>query len=85
MREESNQSHIKPEVADHLTAAMDAPAAPGPAATGAVPIAQQSGWPDGYGKRRHPKDDAGIHGRMGHEAAVTAVHRTGRPQMPHSS
>jgi len=85
MREESNQSHIKPEVADHLTAAMDAAAAPGPAATGAVPIAQQSGWPDGYGKRRHPKDDAGIHGRMGHEAAVTAVHRTGRPQMPHSS
>lgn len=85
MGEESNQFHIKPEVADHLAAAMDAPVAPGPAAVGGVPFAQQGGWPDGLGKRRHPKDRASGHGRMGHEAAVTAVHRTGRPQMPHSS
>jgi len=85
MGEESNQFHLKPEVADHLAAAMDAPVAPGPAAIGGVPLAQQSGWPDGYGKRRHPKDNAAGHGRFGHEAAVTAVHRTGRPQMPHSS
>ncbi|MDP9890621.1 hypothetical protein [Pseudarthrobacter enclensis] len=85
MGEQSNQFHLKPEVADHLAAAMDAAAAPGPAAIGGVPLAQQGGWPDGYGKRRHPKDDGAGHGRMGHEAAVTAVHRTGRPQMPHSS
>ena len=85
MGEDPRQFHIKPEVADHLAAAMDAPVTPGPAATGAVPLAQQGGWPDGAGKRRHPKDRAAGHGRMGHEAAVTAVHRTGRPQMPHSS
>lgn len=85
MREEPSQFHLNPEVADHLAAAMDAPVAPGPAAAGGVPLAQQSGWPDGTGKRRHPKDRAAGHGRMGHEAAVTAVHRTGRPQMPHSS
>ncbi|MDQ0145872.1 MULTISPECIES: hypothetical protein [Pseudarthrobacter] len=84
--EESSQFHIKPEVADHLAAAMDAPVAPGPAATGAgIPLAGQGGWPDGYGKRQHPKDRNAGHGRMGHEAAVVAVHRTGRPQMPHSS
>ncbi|MDQ0661839.1 hypothetical protein QFZ35_000337 [Arthrobacter ulcerisalmonis] len=85
MGEQSNQFHIRPEVADHIAAAMDARVAPGPAAMVAVPAEQQSGWPDGYGKRRHPKDRAAGHGRMGHEAAVTAVHRTGRPQMPHSS
>ncbi|VXC19391.1 hypothetical protein [Arthrobacter sp. 8AJ] len=85
MGEESNQFHIRPEVADHLAAAMDAPVTPGPAATGAVPLAGQGGWPDGLGKRRHPKDRGAGHGRMGHEAAVVAVHRTGRPQMPHSS
>jgi len=85
MGEESSQSHIRPEVADHLAAAMDTPVAPGPPATGSVPLAEQGGWPDGMGKRRHPKDQGAGHGRMGHEAAVTAVHRTGRPQMPHSS
>ncbi|MHC6594308.1 hypothetical protein [Arthrobacter sp. C152] len=85
MGEENNQQRIRPELADHLAAAMNASAAPGPAATGAVPVAQQSAWPDGGGKRRHPKEQSAGHGRMGHEAAVTAVHRTGRPQMPHSS
>ena len=85
MGEDKNQQRIRPELADHLAAAMNASAAPGPAATGSVPLAQQGAWPDGNGKRRHPKEQSGGHGRMGHEAAVTAVHRTGRPQMPHSS
>lgn len=85
MGEESSQFHIRPEVADHLAAAMDTPVSPGPAAAAGVPLPGQGGWPDGYGKRRHPKDRDAGHGRTGHEAAVTAVHRTGRPQMPHSS
>ena len=85
MGEESNQFHIKPEVADHIAAAMDAPVAPGPASMATGALGQQSTWPNGYGKRRHRKDQAAGQGRMGHEAAVTAVHRTGRPQMPHSS
>ncbi|MBX7443930.1 MULTISPECIES: hypothetical protein [unclassified Arthrobacter] len=85
MGEDTKHPRIKPEVADHLAAAMKASAVPGPASTGALPLAQQSAWPDGSGKRRHPKEQSAGHGRMGHEAAVTAVHRTGRPQMPHSS
>lgn len=85
MGEDNNRPRIKPEVADHLAAAMRASAVPGPAANAGMPVTQQSAWPDGSGKRRHPKEQYGGHGRMGHEAAVTAVHRTGRPQMPHSS
>ncbi len=51
----------------------------------ARPAAGGQQWPDGNGKRRHPKERGIAHGRLGHEAAVTAVHRTSRPQMPHSS
>jgi len=85
MADENRTQHLAPEVADHLTAAMDASAAPGPAATGTAEMPGQNAWPDGNGKKRHPKDRGSGHGRMGHEAAVTAVHRTSRPQMPHSS
>jgi hypothetical protein len=85
MADENLKSHIKPEVADHLAAAMNAPDLPGPAVTGATGMPQQTAWPDGNGKRRHPKERGSGLGRMGHEAAVTAVHRTSRPQMPHSS
>lgn len=76
---------LAPEVADHLAQAMNAPDTPGPAPVrfGAAP--QQKSWPDGSGKRRHSKERDMAHARMGHEAAVTAVHRTSRPQMPHSS
>lgn len=83
--ETPHKNALAPEVEDHLTAAMNVPDMPGPAPVrfGAAP--QQNSWPDGNGKRRHPKDRAAGHGRMGHEAAVTAVHRTSRPQMPHSS
>jgi hypothetical protein len=42
-------------------------------------------WPDGNGKHRHPKDRGSSRGRVGQGAAVTAIHRTSRPQMPHSS
>ncbi|WP_285241059.1 hypothetical protein [Pseudarthrobacter sp. MEB009] len=85
MADENRTQHLAPEVADHLTAAMDAPAAPGPAAAGTAEMPGQNAWPDGNGKKRHPKDRGSGHGRMGHEAPVTAVHRTSRPQMPHSS
>ncbi|MFF1252076.1 hypothetical protein ACFVYC_06230 [Pseudarthrobacter sp. NPDC058329] len=86
MADENIEKHIAPELADHLAEAMDAPDLPGAAAplsptgTGA-----QRSWPDGSGKKRHPKDNGSSHGRMGQGAAVTAVHRTSRPQMPHSS
>ncbi|MFJ4266385.1 hypothetical protein ACIPY1_07490 [Paenarthrobacter nicotinovorans] len=81
-----NAEGIDPEVASHLVEAMDM--APMPETTG-MPLAlgadQGNQWPDGNGKRRHPKDRDQAHGRMGQGAAVTAIHRTSRPQMPHSS
>ncbi|MGC0238790.1 hypothetical protein [Arthrobacter sp. SD76] len=82
---DNRETHIKPELADHLAAAMDAPDLPGPAMAGRTAMPKQASWPDGNGKRRHPKERGSGQGRMGHEAAVTAVHRTSRPQMPHSS
>ena len=85
MADENRASHLNPEVADHLAAAMETPSLPEPATTGMAGIRQQNAWPDGSGKRRHPKDHGAGHGRTGHEAAFSAVHRTGRPQMPHSS
>ncbi|WP_426005458.1 hypothetical protein ACPFL9_01735 [Paenarthrobacter sp. NyZ202] len=78
--------NIDPEVANHLVESMDMAPMPEPA-TLAVALGGTPGnqWPDGNGKRRHPKDREQAHGRMGQGAAVTAVHRTSRPQMPHSS
>ena len=78
--------NIDPEVANHLVESMDMAPMPEPA-TLAVALGGAPGhqWPDGNGKRRHPKDREQAHGRMGQGAAVTAVHRTSRPQMPHSS
>ena len=86
MAKEMTDAKIEPEVAGHLAAAMDQPAIPGPA-TIAVGMAMtgEHHWPDGSGKKRHLKETDAMHGRAGHEAAVIAVHRTGRPQMPHSS
>ncbi|HET7783410.1 MULTISPECIES: hypothetical protein [Micrococcaceae] len=86
MADEKREFPINPEVADHLAAAMDTPDMPGAEA----PLAPLGGtgqrtWPDGYGKRRHPKERDAGHGRIGQGAAVTAIHRTSRPQMPHSS
>lgn len=76
---------IDPEVASHLAAAMDQ--APGPEQARRLPLPATEGqrWPDGNGKHRHLKDQGIRTGRAGHEAAVNAVHRTGRPEMPHSS
>lgn len=86
MAENHFGSKIEPEVAGHIAAAMDAPSLPGPA-TIAVTTAMvgENSWPDGNGKHRHPKEHGSAPGRVGQEAAVTAVHRTSRPQMPHSS
>ncbi|MCP8999545.1 hypothetical protein NFC73_07340 [Pseudarthrobacter sp. RMG13] len=86
MAEKNAGTKIEPEVADHLAAAMDTPSMPGPATIAVTTaMAGERHWPDGNGKRRHPKERGAGHGRLGQEAAVTAVHRTGRPQMPHSS
>ena len=86
MADENTGKHIAPEVADHLAEAMKAPDMPGAAAAVAsLGTGAQRAWPDGNGKKRHPKDNGSGHGRMGQGAAVTAVHRTSRPQMTHSS
>ncbi|HEY8699810.1 MAG TPA: hypothetical protein VIM08_02430 [Arthrobacter sp.] len=86
MADKHTEAKIEPEVASHLAAAMETPPAPGPATyAGTGMLAGEQHWPDGNGKKRHPKERGAEHGRMGHEAAVTAIHRTGRPQMPHSS
>ncbi|HAG58048.1 MAG TPA: hypothetical protein DIT15_15840 [Arthrobacter bacterium] len=86
MAEQHAGARIEPEVADHLAAAMDTPSMPGPATIAVTTaMAGEQHWPDGSGKHRHPKERGSGQGRTGQEAAVTAVHRTGRPQMPHSS
>jgi hypothetical protein len=86
MAKQNAGAKIKPEVADHLATAMNSQSMPGPA-TIAVTTAMvgEQHWPDGNGKRRHPKERGLGHSQVGNDAAVTAVHRTGRPQMPHSS
>jgi len=85
MAEQRFGDEIEPEVAGQLAGHMGE--APGPklkhVELPVVPQGQQ--WPDGNGKRRHPRDNNSAPGRMGHEAAVTAVHRTARPDVPHSS
>ncbi|MBT2594084.1 hypothetical protein [Arthrobacter sp. ISL-72] len=84
MAEINPGGRLEPELASHLAESMDeVPAPEMPAPAGPANGGKQ--WPDGNGKRRHPKERDLAHGRVGHEAAVTAVHRTGRPQMPHSS
>jgi hypothetical protein len=86
MADEITRKNLAPEVADHLAEAMKAPDMP----SAAAPVSSMgpggaNSWPDGTGKRRHPKERGSGQGRMGQGAAVTAVHRTSRPQMPHSS
>ena len=77
---------INPEVASHLVESMDMAPMPEPAAVAmTLGTDQTRQWPDGNGKHRHSKDREQAHGRMGQGAAVTATHRTSRPQMPHSS
>ncbi|MCU1530812.1 MAG: hypothetical protein JWO49_383 [Arthrobacter sp.] len=85
MAEHQFGPRIGPELAGRLAESMDkAPDAGPPRPTPpAAPEGQH--WPDGNGKHRHPKQHDLKHGRMGQEAAVNAVHRTGRPDMPHSS
>jgi hypothetical protein len=86
MADSHNGSSIKPDVAAHLAESMDRPALPTPetlAVTAAMGGTKQG--PDGSGKRRHPKEHGASPGRLGQGAAVTAIHRTSRPQMPHSS
>jgi hypothetical protein len=86
MADEITGKNLAPEVADHLAEAMKAPDMPSAAAPASpMGVGGESTWPDGNGKRRHPKEHGSGHGRMGQGAAVTAVHRTSRPQMPHSS
>lgn len=86
MTEPKAGRRIDPEIAEHLLASMDMVPLPEPAPLDVGKIADGGPqWPEGKGKRRHPKERGNGHGRMGHEAAVTAVHRTSRPQMPHSS
>lgn len=86
MAAKHEEPRINSEVASHLVASMDKAPVPAPE-TVAMALASTQGpaWPDGSGKTRHPKDRGANHGRVGQQAAVTAVHRTSRPQLPHSS
>jgi hypothetical protein len=76
---------IEPGVASHLVGSMDD--APGPETKRPAPPTVSEGmqWPDSSGKRRHPRDSDAARGRAGHQAAAAAVHRTARPDVPHSS
>lgn len=85
MAEHHSGEGINPEVASHLVAAMDQVPGPEPVHHLSPPASEGQRWPDGSGKHRHPKERDVRAGRAGHEAAVNAVHRTGRPEMPHSS
>ncbi|HKU29090.1 hypothetical protein [Arthrobacter sp. NyZ413] len=77
---------INSEVASHLAESMGAPPMPAPAVVAmSLGSAQTPSWPDGSGKAKHPKEHGTNLGRGGQQAAVTAIHRTSRPQMPHSS
>jgi hypothetical protein len=76
---------IGPEVASSLVASMREAPGPDPVRSSPPPASGGQQWPDGNGKHRHPKQHDIRPGRMGQEAAVNAVHRTGRPDMPHSS
>ncbi|UVJ39868.1 hypothetical protein [Arthrobacter sp. CJ23] len=80
------ETAITPELASHLAESMDMAPMPAPAtvvATLGTNKGQQ--WPDGNGKQRHPRERGMSHGRRDQAAALAAVHRTSRPQMPHSS
>ena len=74
---------IEPEVASHLAQSMAE--APGPETLHHAPASAAEGqqWPDGSGKRRHPKDRDAGRGRQGQQVAASAIHRQSRPQMPH--
>ncbi|MHC8606278.1 hypothetical protein ACW4FP_01295 [Paenarthrobacter ureafaciens] len=86
MTANQESGNINPEVASHLVESMDMAPMPEPTAIAAtLGTGQTRQWPDGNGKKRHPKDRNQAHGRMGQGTAVTAIHRTSRPQMPHSS
>lgn len=80
------EQHIDSEVAGHLVESMDRAPMPAPATVSmALGPSQGPAWPDVSGKTKNPKDRGASHGRVGQQAAVTAIHRTSRPQMPHSS
>ena len=85
MAEDHSGEELNPEVASHLAEAMDQAPGPEPVRHLPPPAPEGQQWPDGSGKHRHPKEHDIKPGRAGHEAAVNAVHRTGRPDMPHSS
>ncbi|GAA4050040.1 hypothetical protein GCM10023063_42200 [Arthrobacter methylotrophus] len=80
------EQQINSEVASHLVESMDTAPSPAPA-TVSMTLGSTQGpvWPDASAKAKHPKDRGANHGRVGQQAAVIAVHRTSRPQLPHSS
>lgn len=85
MAEHYSGKGINPEIAGHLLAAMEQVPGPQPLQHFLPHAAGDQRWPDGNGKHRHLKERDTRAGRAGHEAAVNAVHRTGRPELPHSS
>ncbi|MDP5226364.1 MULTISPECIES: hypothetical protein [Arthrobacter] len=83
---ESTPAALDADTAARLAASMNGNSA-APAADAGTPTNGSSGqgpWPDGNGKHKHPREHADNPGRSAQAAAVNAVHRTSRPQMPHS-
>ncbi|WP_427173259.1 hypothetical protein [Arthrobacter sp. 92] len=85
MPEHQHRGNLEPEIVSHLAESMDEVPPPETHRPEIPAAGAGQQWPDGSGKHRHPKERATDHGRVGHEAAPVAVHRTGRPDMPHSS
>ncbi|MFJ3958054.1 hypothetical protein [Arthrobacter sp. NPDC090010] len=83
---ESTPAALDADTAARLAASMDGGAA-APVAETTLPGAAGSGkgpWPDGQGKHKHPREHLNNPGRSAKAAGANAVHRTSRPQMPHS-
>ncbi|MGG5174819.1 hypothetical protein ACQQCD_07335 [Pseudarthrobacter sp. J1763] len=82
-----DQADIPDDVANHLGEAIsmsNSPTAP-PVSEAKPKLPEAQHWPDGNGKHKHPNDHLDSHGRSSGGAGANAIHRTSRPQMPHSN
>jgi len=83
---ESTPAALDADTAARLAESMSGSTA-APAADAGAPTNGSGGqgpWPDGNGKHKHPREHLDNPGRSAKGAGANAVHRTSRPQMPHS-
>ncbi|MEE2523579.1 hypothetical protein V1639_16205 [Pseudarthrobacter sp. J75] len=84
----NSNGKLNPELAEHLAESMKAQMTVAPPAEAGGMGQPKAAVSNGDAKRHrheHGHDQFVAHSRPGNEAAVTAVHRTSRPQMKHSS